>query len=295
MEGVVSSIGPCELTEYIGSGTFANVFAGYMRKSGRHVAVKIFKDDTDPCSFELTNLRKLCHPNIVQVLGVVVRAGSKQSALITELMECPLSEILSGTLQRLDTSVVQSYTRQMLEAIEYCHLVDVVHRDLKCSNVLVSGDRCTVKLSDFGSAGPVTEVTAECVTTLISRAPELLVLDENVCPGISYSKASDIWALGTIVARMALAWSLFSDVCDYGLATSMVCTIGSANFSLWPRGHWFMKKLSQVKLSHGAIPPSDNWTLAEAATEGLLGKLMAPSPTRRMSAHEALMHPFLAH
>lgn len=94
--------------------------------------------------------------------------------------------------------VIQSYLRQLLEGVAYCHANRVLHRDLKPQNLLVDFEG-HIKLADFGLVRafgiPVRAYTHE-VVTLWYRAPEILLGAKF------YSTAVDVWSLACIFAEM---------------------------------------------------------------------------------------------
>ena len=86
----------------------------------------------------------------------------------------------------------------LLKGVEYLHRNEILHRDLKISNILVSkqGD---IRVADFGLArelGPEYKNYTKKVVTLWYRAPEILLGCDD------YSTPSDIWALGWILAEL---------------------------------------------------------------------------------------------
>lgn len=92
----------------------------------------------------------------------------------------------------------QSYAHQLLQALDYCHLHKVVHRDVKPQNLLLN-ETGYIKIADFGLARsfgvPMRNFTHE-VVTLYYRAPEIL-LGTNF-----YTIAVDLWSLGCILAEL---------------------------------------------------------------------------------------------
>lgn len=97
--------------------------------------------------------------------------------------------------------IFQEFLRQLLEGIRICHVHQVIHRDLKPQNVLVSRDG-RLQIADFGLARalalPTRKDLTQQVVTLWYRAPELLLGETR------YSYAVDIWAAGVIMAELVL-------------------------------------------------------------------------------------------
>lgn len=120
--------------------------------------------------------------------------------LIYEYVEYDLKKYLE-IKGKLNTFELKLIVRQILEAINFAHQHQVLHRDLKPQNILIKSNG-TVKLADFGLSRPVTEpagpLTAEVpyhyqIVTLWYRCPEVLL-------GMShYTSAVDMWSLGAIL------------------------------------------------------------------------------------------------
>uniref|UniRef100_A0A7N2MVA0 mitogen-activated protein kinase kinase kinase n=1 Tax=Quercus lobata TaxID=97700 RepID=A0A7N2MVA0_QUELO len=98
---------------------------------------------------------------------------------------------------RLRDSQVSAYTRQILNGLKYLHDKKVIHRDIKCSNILVDASG-SVKLADFGLA-KVTKLNdiKSCKGTPFWMAPEVVNLKNRF-----YGLAADIWSLGCTVLEM---------------------------------------------------------------------------------------------
>jgi len=98
---------------------------------------------------------------------------------------------------RLRDTHVSAYTRQILNGLTYLHERNIVHRDIKCANILVYANG-SVKLADFGLAKEITKFNAvkSCKGTVYWMAPEV------VNPKKTYGPAADIWSLGCTVLEM---------------------------------------------------------------------------------------------
>lgn len=109
-----------------------------------------------------------------------------------------LKKVLDKKKSILTPKLVKSYLHQLLDAIAYCHMNRILHRDLKPQNLLVDC-KGHIKLADFGLARsfniPMRAYTHE-VVTLWYRAPEILLGAKL------YSTGVDIWSLGCIFAEL---------------------------------------------------------------------------------------------
>lgn len=107
---------------------------------------------------------------------------------------------------KFNESLIRVYTKQILEGLEYLHVNNVVHRDIKGGNVLVDKNG-VCKLADFGNAKRFIEGTDQASSikgTANWMAPE--VIKQN-----KYGRFADIWSLGCTVIEMAHGKPPFSD------------------------------------------------------------------------------------
>ena len=134
----------------------AEIHRAFDVESGEHVAVKFFKPDIEAgrlhleaYSRECAALQRLEHPNIVRVLDVGRDVGSGRRFLVLEWLEVSLGQhVESHPLAGWDT-FYEEIGRPILEALVYAYGRDVLHRDLKPQNVLVSAEG-VIKVADFG-------------------------------------------------------------------------------------------------------------------------------------------------
>lgn len=93
--------------------------------------------------------------------------------------------------------MIRQYTSQILEGLEYLHTHNIVHRDIKCANILI-GKKNICKLTDFGGSKMIKEgisVITSIQGTANWMAPEVIM-------GLGSSRFSDIWSLGCTVLEM---------------------------------------------------------------------------------------------
>ncbi|GBG24472.1 Protein kinase, putative [Hondaea fermentalgiana] len=152
--------------------------------------------------------------NLIEVV-TSARANGKSADngsiyLVFEYFEMDLAGLSSWT--ELHAEEIRCYTRQLLSALAYLHENDVCHRDIKCSNILISG-RHQLKVTDFGLArrmglrgvegqASVPRTYTNRVVTLWYRAPELLLGSEH------YDMGVDMWSVGCIIAELIMGTAL---------------------------------------------------------------------------------------
>lgn len=142
--------------ENIGSGTYGDVYRGVNNETNEIIAIKKIKIDLEnegiPSTAlrEITILRELSHPNIVELKDVVCE--DNKLYLLFEYLELDLKKYfdeLEG--ESLDENTIKSFLYQILDGVAYCHSKKIIHRDLKPQNLLL--DRSgRIKIGDFGLA-----------------------------------------------------------------------------------------------------------------------------------------------
>ena len=149
--------------EVLGAGSFGQVFLGLNEATGELLAVK----EVD-CSrageaaitsleAEIEMLQLLRHPNIVAYYGVQRHAGV--AVLVEYCAGGSIASVISN-FGALNEQVVRSYTRQILQGLDYLHKHCIVHRDVKCANVLLDSDG-NVKVADFGASKNLSQINGE--------------------------------------------------------------------------------------------------------------------------------------
>ena len=93
-------------------------------------------------------MRTLHHPNIVKYLGT--QKDKEHLNIFLEYVSGDSLEKIYKTFP-LNENIVRVYTKQILEGLEYLHANNVIHRDIKCANILLDV-KGVCKLADFGSS-----------------------------------------------------------------------------------------------------------------------------------------------
>lgn len=280
--------------EKIGEGTYSSVYRGKDRRNGKTVALKKINLDREDEGVpqtalrEIALLRQLQHKNIVRLQDVQTE-GLGNIYLVFEFVDMDLKKHLDSIPQhqKLEVSVVRRYLRQILEAILFCHMRCILHRDLKPQNLLID-NRGTIKVADFGLARaigiPVRVYTHE-VVTLWYRAPEILLGAHHYCTPV------DIWSIGCIFAEMATRRPLFHGDSEIDQLLQIFRILGTPTSEMWPG----VVRLPDYR------PSFPSWkanVLAKAVEDmdksglDLLSKMLTYNPRKRISAKEALRHPY---
>lgn len=276
---------------FLGQGTFGVVHKATPKGSDRELAIKKIRMGNiteDGVPFvglrEIKLLRELGHPNVIQLVDVFTHNGA--ICLVFEFAQTDLEAIIKSPEIVLSPADIKCYMEQLLRAVEYCHKNWVLHRDLKPNNLLITPDG-TLKLTDFGLArvfgSPNRRFTHQVVTRWY-RAPELLFGCQQYGPGV------DMWAVGCIFAELMLRRPLLAGDSDIDQLSKIFAALGTPTEEQWPG----MTQLPDyVKFEPTPAPPLRS--LFSAAGEDamdLLFKMLKFDPVQRISATDALAHPY---
>ena len=190
-----------EILEKIGTGGMAEVFKGKDHKLNRFVAVKVLKDEfVEDKNFvrkfkeEAQAAAGLAHPNIVNVYDV----GDEQNInyIVMELVEGITLKTYIEKKGRLTVKEATSIAIQVSAGLEIAHNNQIVHRDIKPQNIIISREG-KVKVTDFGIAKSVSSNTntADAMGSVHYTSPE------QARGGYSDAK-SDIYSLGIVMYEM---------------------------------------------------------------------------------------------
>ena len=193
----------------VGEGAYGIVYKCKNKETGKYVAIKRFKEVEDDLvkktmKRELKMLQKLHHPNVVDFQEAYKRKGNLY--LVFEFVDKNLLELLQEHPQGLDPTLIRHLIYQLCKAIKYMHDQNIIHRDVKPENLLIT-DKMELKLCDFGFSrlisGSCTEKLTDYVATRWYRAPELLLTQGK------YGKEVDYWAIGCIMGELVDGNPLF--------------------------------------------------------------------------------------
>lgn len=190
----------CKEDKLLGCGSFGTVTLGLDVNNLRIMAVKrVYIGSGSEHSAALKEIQEesqllseLKHKNIVTYFG-----SEREKEFLKIYMEYIEGGSLASLLKTFGSfqePLVARYTRQLLSGLEYLHYHNVVHRDIKGANILVTRNG-VVKLSDFGSAKRICSYEQSMIGTIAYMAPEVIASK-------GYNWFADIWSLGCTVFEM---------------------------------------------------------------------------------------------
>uniref|UniRef100_A0A8C6LI76 mitogen-activated protein kinase n=1 Tax=Nothobranchius furzeri TaxID=105023 RepID=A0A8C6LI76_NOTFU len=289
----------------VGSGAYGSVCSAYDVKTGLRVAVKKLSRPFQSIIHakrtyrELRLLKHMKHENVIGLLDVFTPGKSltefEDVYMVTHLMGADLNNIVK--CQKLTDDHVQFLIYQILRGLKYIHSADIIHRDLKPSNLAVNED-CELKILDFGLARHTDDEMTGYVATRWYRAPEIMLnwMHYNMTgehgPII---QSLDIWSVGCIMAELLTGRTLFPGTDHIDQLKRIMLLIGTP-------GPELLKKISSEPARNyiSSLPfmPkrkfADVFIGANPLAVDLLEKMLVLDTDKRITASQALAHPYFA-
>eukprot|EP01135_Chromosphaera_perkinsii_P009552 Nk52_evm2s1810 gene=Nk52_evmTU2s1810 len=249
--------------ELLGKGGFACVYAAQSKHTGEKVALKVIDKKqmmavglVSKIKSEIEVHYQLKHPSILTLHNCF--EDNNYVYMVVELCDTELYSYLRNMGRKLRESEAREFLKQIVEGISYLHSFGIIHRDLKLSNLLVTGDK-KIKIADFGLAAKLKNVD-ETRKTMCGTpnfiAPEIV---QHQPHGLQ----ADVWSLGCILYTMLVGNPPFErkNVKD---------------------------TLARVQKGEYSIPSS-----VSPAAQDLIQHLLQADPTKRPSLQTILRHRFL--
>ncbi|KAI6200964.1 Dual-specificity kinase [Aphelenchoides besseyi] len=316
----------------IGKGSFGQVVRCYDLIENENVALKIIKNKKpfhDQARIEIRLLELLnSHKSESRTCIVKLRTSfvwRKHLCLVFELLSYNLYDLLRNTNFRgVSLNLTRKFGQQLAGTLVFLSSPDlnIIHCDLKPENVLLCNPkRSTIKIIDFGSSCQHENRIYQYIQSRFYRSPEVLL-------GISYDKQIDIWSLGCILVELHTGEPLFPGHSEYDQMMRIVEVMGmppvemlnASNktkrfFNVNEHGEYSCRRLRDAKA--GGYRAAGSRTLNEILgthTGGpfgrrrdesghtpedyskfcdLIQRMLDYNPAKRMTASEAVRHPFL--
>ncbi|EQC31908.1 CMGC/RCK protein kinase [Saprolegnia diclina VS20] len=193
-----------------GEGTFSEVLKAQNVKDSKYHAIKCMKNHFESID-QVNNLREIQalrrlspHPHIIKLEEVLYDQPSGRLALVFELMDANLYEMIRGRRTYLNPELIRSLMYQLVKSLDHMHNKGIFHRDIKPENILVENNEF-LKLADFGSCRGIysKQPYTEYISTRWYRAPECLLTDGY------YGPEMDLWGVGCVFFEITSLYPLF--------------------------------------------------------------------------------------
>ncbi|XP_064430174.1 serine/threonine-protein kinase WNK3 [Mirounga angustirostris] len=198
----------------LGRGAFKTVYKGLDTETWVEVAWcelqdrKLTKAEQQRFKEEAEMLKGLQHPNIVRFYDSweSILKGKKCIVLVTELMTSGTLKTYLKRFKVMKPKVLRSWCRQILKGLQFLHTrtPPIIHRDLKCDNIFITGPTGSVKIGDLGLATLMrTSFAKSVIGTPEFMAPEMY--EEH------YDESVDVYAFGMCMLEMATSEYPYSE------------------------------------------------------------------------------------
>lgn len=290
-----------EIQSQLGKGAYGVVWRAVDRRTKQIVAIKkifdAFQNSTDAQRTfrEVMFLQSLKHDNVIKLVNVHRADNDKDIYLVFEFMETDLHAVIRAKI--LEDVHKQYVIYQLLKTLKYLHSAEILHRDMKPSNLLLNSD-CMMKVADFGLARSILTLEKEQATkpvltdyiaTRWYRAPEILL------GSTKYTKGVDMWSVGCILGELMLEKPIFPGSSTMNQLERIVAVVGKPTpqdiaSTQSQYAETMLESLTRI------VPKTFQELCPKASPEAidLMMKLMRFNPTERYSAEQALAHPYVA-
>jgi len=228
--------------------------------------------DLEDMKSEVAIMKELKHPHIMGLYDSFFDEIDCVYIVVEHLPGGDLYEHIRE-MQTYNEQDARDLAFVFLEVLKFCHDNDVVHRDIKPDNMLLTGDKKNIKLADFGFACKCignSETLTDFKGTLVYMAPEI------ICKPTKYGKPVDMWACGVVLFALLGGYLPFETQKRY-LDERLEREICAG----WP-----------VK-SFNSREHKPYWQEVSSEAKDLISKLLTVDSKKRLTAAEALKHPWI--
>ncbi|CAA0819365.1 Protein kinase superfamily protein [Striga hermonthica] len=285
------------VTEFLGSAAFSKVVQAHDLCLGLDVCLKIIKNDKDFFDQSLDEIK------LLKFVNKHDPADESHILRLYDYFYCQKYNQESGGEPYFTLHRLQIITQQCLEALTYLHDLGIIHCDLKPENILIkSYRRCEIKVIDLGSSCFQTDNLSLYVQSRSYRAPEVML-------GLPYDQKIDLWSLGCILAELCTGEVLFPNEAIVTILARMIGVLGPIDMEMLQQGQethkYFTKEYDLYYINEDTnkleyIVPDEtslehHLDVSDSCFIEFLKCLLEINPKRRLTAREALQHPWLSY
>ncbi|PIM98854.1 Serine/threonine-protein kinase involved in autophagy [Handroanthus impetiginosus] len=205
-------VGDYEVGKQIGAGSFSTVWHARHRKHGTEVAIKEISTARlnpklqESLKSEIFILKRINHPNIIRLHDMIEEPG-KIYIVLEYCKGGDLSMYIQQRQGKIPEATTKHFMQQLAEGLKVLHQNNLMHRDLKPQNLLLStnGNNSILKIADFGfarSLQPAVLAETLCGSPLF-MAPEIMTLQK-------YDSKADLWSVGVILFQLVTGKTPFT-------------------------------------------------------------------------------------
>ena len=278
-----------KLMECIGEGRYSEVFTA-LQDDKNLCAIKLLKPvNPDRVRRELKILTTAQGPNILEVYDIVLDRREGIPAMVTEL--CPNTD-WKDLFMGMTLNQARFYFYRILQALFHTHSLGIMHRDVKPLNILCADPCKQVKLADWGLAEfyhPMRKYSVH-VCTRYYKSPEILLNYEY------YDYSLDLWSVGVMLIEFISQKIHVFDGGDDHQIDSIAQILGGKAIIDW--ADKYRVELSESDRSYFEITPGTGIdslipkNFKDTDAVDLVKKLLIVDHKERITAEEALQHPF---
>eukprot|EP00112_Aurelia_sp_Birch-Aquarium-sp1_P005533 Seg163.6 transcript_id=Seg163.6/GoldUCD/mRNA.D3Y31 product="MAPK/MAK/MRK overlapping kinase" protein_id=Seg163.6/GoldUCD/D3Y31 len=274
-----------------GEGTFSEVLKCQNVDNRQYYACKRMKQHFDTIESvnnlrEIQAMRRLSpHANLVELKEVIFDRKTGTVALICELLDMNLYELIKGRKHALPEQKCKNYIYQTLRGLDHMHRNGIFHRDIKPENILIKDE--IVKLADLGSCRSVysKQPYTEYISTRWYRAPECLLTDGY------YTYKMDLWGIGCVFYEIMSLRPLFPGANEVDQIAKIHDILGTPSQTLLNR----LKKSRHMNFN---FPYKEKSGISQLMSNGsrdclqVIELMCTYDPEERLSAKQILRQPY---